>query len=100
MVLHVPPTQMIYRKRSTLNVAQAPVISEMMIEERCILLCPKLAEIKTSFFLFLNFYAINASFAVVFSLNELNDYHFVLISCYLRVLFKNSVQSSENPKPI
>ncbi len=48
-------------------------------------MCPKLAEIKTWFFLFLNFYAINASFAVVFSLNELNDSHFVLISCYLRV---------------
>ncbi len=51
-------------------------------------------------FLFLIFYAINASFAVVFSLNELKDSHFVLMSCYLRELFKNSVQSSENQKPI
>ncbi len=46
-------------------------------------------------FLFLIFCANNASFDVVFSLNELNDYHVVLISCYLNVLFKNSVQSSD-----
>ncbi len=53
-----------------------------------IVLCPKLTEFNTWFFSFLNFNASNASFTVVFSLNELNNYHFVLISCYLRVLFK------------
>ncbi len=65
-----------------MNMSQYPCIA-------FIVLCTKFSNFFGVRFLFSIFCAINGSFAVVCSLN---NYHFVLMSCYLRVLFKNSEQ--------